>query len=225
MHLYALLTIPDAEIILPVGILYPLQLIQQGEIAAVVEPELCLEAVQQDEQSLLAAVIAHDRVIRALFAQTSVLPSRFTSFLSLDELRLDLSTHRAHYAKQLAYLAGKAEYTLKAQPLSVLEDEPISTELKGKDYFLAKKQHLQKIQFQQFQQTEQLQQLMTAIAQSYPAHQQMEPTGNVQTLHLLVEQAAAEQLQQAVLQWQSASPQLQLALSDPLPPYHFVEGY
>ena len=54
-----------------------LEWIESVGLAAVVEPELALETIEQDDSQLIQAVIGHDRVIQTLFQQITVLPLRF----------------------------------------------------------------------------------------------------------------------------------------------------
>jgi hypothetical protein len=224
MHVYALVHQSEAAIALPEGIAGPLAHIHVGEIAAIVEPALTLEQVQQSDQTLLQAVLAHDRILRHLFAQTTLLPLRFTAFPELETLQADLRDRQADCVAQLAQLAGKAEYTLKWIPLDGAQPAiapPAAEPLRGKDYFLAKKRQLQDLQQHQQEQTAQLQQGLAAIARTYPQHQIMSPSPAGQTLHLLANRAAEPDLQHQFEQWQQHSPLWQLSLSEALPPYHF----
>ena len=77
LYTYAFLKTPTEKLKLPVGITNPVLLITSGTLSAVVEPEVCLDTLQNDEECLIQAVLCHDRVIYELFQQTTVLPLRF----------------------------------------------------------------------------------------------------------------------------------------------------
>jgi Gas vesicle synthesis protein GvpL/GvpF len=222
MHLYALAKASTVDTVLPSGIAHDLEWVVEGAIAAIVEPNLHLADLQQDNQALLEAMIAHDRIIRDVFEQTTILPLRFTSFASSSEIQADLRLHQSAYLQQLEYFAGKAEYTLKLQPIPLEESAPIESSLRGKDYFLAKKKHLEALNRQRSQQSEEAQHLMGAIMQHYPQHQIMPLNADSQTLHLLIDQAAEYNLQEDFLDWQATYQMWNLTLSERLPPYHFV---
>ncbi len=216
MHVYALCH-AAATLVLPSGVAQPLQMIQQGDLAAIAEPDLELATLQQDDDRLLHAVLVHDRVIRELFQQTTVLPLRFTAFPTLEDLRSDLQTHESTYLETLTRLVGKAEVTLKFVPKAIPEPG-ISPELKGKDYFLAKKQQYQAQQQQQTLQTQELQQLLQAIAQQYP----ISTPADAEHVHILVNQNNIERFQAAIAPLIAQSPQWEFTLSELLPPFHFV---
>lgn len=217
MHAYALLKPPDFPISLPNGVASVLELVVCEQLAAVVEPELMLEALQQDDATLLQAVLAHDRVIRELFAQVTVLPLRFATFPSLTELITDLKTQQATYLATLTQLEGKAEHTIKLMPVEV-ETIPIPSNLKGKDYFLAKKQQHQEQQQQQEMQSQELAQIYHAIAQRYP----VQANPDKQQIHILTDRVHSPQLQQEVALLQTHFKLWEVQLSEALPPFHFV---
>ncbi len=217
MHAYALLKPPLRPLALPDGVMHQLQVVGTERLAAVVEADLSLEALQQDDAVLLQAILAHDRVIRELFCQTTVLPLRFTSFPDMEELLLDLQTQEATYLETLTRLEGKAEYTLKL----IAEDIPevsISQNLKGKDYFLAKKQQYQEQEQRRRNQREQLDKLLQAIAELYPVL----PDLDNQQVYLLISQASEAEMRQALLDLEKILPDLQFLLSNALPPFHFI---
>jgi Gas vesicle synthesis protein GvpL/GvpF len=225
MHVYALIK-ATSTIALPTGTIGTLHLVQHGEVSAIVEPALELAALQQDEQALLSAIVSHDRVIREIFRQATVLPLRFTSFVTLPDLQADLRAHQTRYLTQLDYLADKVEHTLKLSPAPFAEDLPISADVKGKDYFLAKKLYLQTLHRQQMQQSEELQHLLDAIVHHYPTHQPClqqprQDVDPVRIVHLLV--TKTNTLVESVQQWQMECLQWHLSLSEALPPYHFTE--
>ncbi len=221
-YIYAFFKNSDGLPTLPTGIVGALDIIGVEAIAAVVEYDVPLEAIQQDDQQLVQAVITHDQVICQLFAQVTVLPLRFgASFVNCDRLRDHLAANQQTYSYQLAQLEGKAEYTLKFIPRP-LPAEATPNETQGKAYFLAKKQRYQaQVDYQQQQQQE-LQQLAVSIAQTYAKHLQADTQGTTHRLFLLLPQPEAAALYEQCKTWQAQCPTWELTVSEALPPYHFV---
>lgn len=216
MHVYALVS-STTTLALPMGVVNPLQLITQGELAAVVEPDLTLEVLQEQDTALLQAVLAHDRVIRELFRQTTVLPLRFTSFPTMAELTTDLQTNQQTYVQTLTRLQGKAEYPIKFVPIEI-EEPSISPALKGKDYFMAKKQSYQAQQQQREQQTQELEQLLQAIAAQYLV---VKPP-DIQQVYILADKTNFFELHEWVNASQQQTTLWNLHLGEAFPPFHFV---
>jgi hypothetical protein len=224
MYTYAFCQTPLAPLELPQGIAATVQVVTVNQLAAIVEAAVSLEPLQQDDTLLVQAALAHDRVIRNLCLQATILPLRFgTCFSSLQGLSTHLETHQQAYLSQLAYLNGKAEYTLK---LILVEppDAVIAPEIKGKNYFLAKKQqYQQQLSYQQRQQTAS-EQIEQAVLQAYPEYCCSQDAAGVKAIHLLVNRDREQQLCDFIQALQQQHPQLQLALGAPLPPYHFVSS-
>ncbi|MDX2241280.1 MAG: GvpL/GvpF family gas vesicle protein [Leptolyngbyaceae cyanobacterium bins.302] len=218
MHVYAILH-RSAALTLPEGVLSPLQSVVEGQLAAVVEPDLALVELQQDDAGLLQAVLAHDRVIRELFAQTTVLPLRFNTFPALNELIADLQTNQKTYLNQLAQLDGQAEFTLKLSPVEISEGS-IAPNLKGKEYFLAKKQHYQEQQRQEELRVQEFNLIVQAIVQQYLAVAQ--PDSN--QICILAQKQQYDGLQRQITDLQEQMNYWELHLGDALPPFHFVQG-
>ena len=217
MHVYALINTPTQALELPAGVSGKLQLVTQEAIAAVVEPDLLLETLQQDDATLLQAVLAHDRVIQAVFRQTTVLPLRFTSFPTLDELVADLKTQQHAYLTALARLARKVEYCIQFIPIE-LEESSISSDLKGKDYFLAKKRQLQAQQQQWNLQLQEFDRIAGAIALRHSTQINAEN----QHLYVLINQEDSDKLEREVAVLQERCKLWQCAIGEALPPFHFV---
>lgn len=229
MYTYAFIH-RSASITLPEGIAGQLQAIGTGEVIAIAEPNLDLETLQASDGKLLQAVLQHDRAIRDLFLQTTVLPLRFgTLFVSQEKLVEHLQMQGAAYLQQLDRLAGQAEYTLKLVP-GDRPESPMPSETSGRDYFLAKKQRLLEQQNYQQQQLQQLQQLQAEIQlflqKSLPAPANTlilsEPQDSVERIYLLYSRSIETQLIQALESWRLICPDWQLSLGEGLPPYHFV---
>jgi hypothetical protein len=211
----------------------------KSTLAAVVEPQIALGEIEADDRQLIQAVLAHDRVIQALFQQTPVLPLRFgTCFQNRDALLNHLDQHYSHYCQQLQWFQGKAEYTLKCQPRelevpsiqpkplipeSTPESIPESRSAKGRNYFLAKKQQFLDQSDRQARQTQELQWVIKAIQRSYPDAVHPPSETPEERLYLLVGHRRLSHLQKQLSQWQTQAPSWELQLSEPLPPYHFVQ--
>ena len=224
MYVYAFCQTPPTPLALPGGIAGLIQVVTANQLSAIVEPAVSLEHLQQDDALLIQAALAHDRVVHRLFLQTTTLPLRFgTCFRSLPSLLAHLETQQQTYLNQLAKLDGKAEYTLKLSPVERPEAD-IAPALKGKDYFLAKKQQYQaQLSYQQQQQTA-IEQMQQAISQTYAQYSRSETASGAQTMSLLVRRDREHQLRQHVQTLQEQYPEWQLELSVAMPPYHFVAG-
>ncbi|WNZ24674.1 gas vesicle protein [Leptolyngbya sp. NK1-12] len=223
MYTYAFLLNGDRPLELPEGIWGPLELVSLAELAALVEPDLAFETLQQSDRQLMQAVLSHDRVIQEVFQQTAVLPLRFgTCFISRQGLLDHLRAHQQTYLDKLRQLQDKAEYTLKAVPLS-LPEQPIASSISGKDYFLAKRQLYQdQAQWQQQQQQE-LESLNRLIRDRYPGAVRGNQTNDgIERFYVLRSRQAESDLQADLSLWQTQLLHWELSLGEPLPPYHFV---
>lgn len=223
MHAYVLLKTSTKPLSLPKGTTGALQVVGDKWLSAVIEPALSLEALQQDDTLLLQAVLAHDRIIRELFCQTTVLPLRFSSFAPLDTLLADLSNHQQRYLEILSHLEGKAEYTLTLAPIQQPEAS-ISPELTGKAYFLARKQQVQAQHVERQQQREEFQMLLAAIAHRYSYAISPSAATENQQIHVLLPRAEENVLQQAVISLKEKFTRWSISVGDALPPYHFVDS-
>lgn len=223
MYIYAFLCAPDQPLKLPPGIISTLELIGCDRLAAVVEAELLPEAIRMaDEEFQIQAILMHDRVLRDLFQQVEILPVPFGTFLmSRDGLLEYLKAHHSEYLDKLEQLQHHAEYTLKLIPLELTAPES-SGELKGKEYFLAKKQRYQQQAEQQQQQHSQLEQTIAAIAETHPHWVQGEPKNGIERIFLLGDRRQEVELLQQLQNWREVCSLWELHLSEALPPYHFV---
>jgi Gas vesicle synthesis protein GvpL/GvpF len=218
VYTYAFLTTIPPQ--LPEGIFGSLQIIAAKGLAALVEP-LAAESLQKTDQQLVQAVLAHDRVIRELFEQTTVLPLRFgTCFTSRQGLLEHLETNSGEYLTKLKELQGKAEYALKLTPIAFPE-AAIGADVKGKDYFLAKKQIYQAQAAWQVEQQTELEVLFGAIAQQH-SWVRGEADNGVERVYLLGDRQSESGLVETFKTWQLQSAHWELMLGEPLPPYHFV---
>lgn len=225
MYTYAFFKTPKTSLQLSEGIAGDLTLIETGILSALVEPELEFEVIEKDDNQLVQAVLAHDRVICDLFWQVTILPLQFgTQFLSRDHLMTHLSENRDKYLNKLNQLEGKAEYRLKLTPIEL--ELPSSPEMngspKGRNYFQAKKQQYQAHLDQKNQQQQEFQQILAKIEQVYPDTKLKAGSDGVEKLYLLVDKREEMSLYHHLNEWQNQYPQWELGLGEALPPYHFV---
>jgi hypothetical protein len=211
-----------SELELPEGIFKTVQLFSGDRVAAVVEPDVDVEALQSDDDRLLQAVLDHDRAICQLFRQTALLPLRFgTVFDSMAGLQGHLVRQEEAYFSALQRLAGKGEYALKFTPLAApTPDMPAQTT--GKAYLLAKKRRYQSLQNFRESQAAQWENIRSVITQNYPEAIAAEPRENTQRMYLLASVEEESLLHQRFRDWQSACPSWELHLEGALPPYHFL---
>lgn len=222
MYTYAFLPNAIGLQNLPPGIAGSLQLIGTDQVVALVEPDLELAWIEQNDERLMQAVFSHDRVLREVFSQTTILPLRFgTCFISKAALLEHLHAHASTYQATLTRLRGKAEYTLKLTPIELPEEDSLS-EATGRNYFLAKKQRYQvQMEYQQ-QQQEELQQIKAWVADGYPNLVYGNPHDGVERLYLLGDRQTESALLDHLIHWRSQSSRWELSLGEALPPYHFV---
>lgn len=225
MYVYAFLPTPTAALALPPGFAgATVRVISQGPLAAIAEAIPSVEALQRDDEHLMQAVLSHDRVIRSLFAQISLLPLRFGTCLASEAALLQyLIEHAQEHLQTLQHLAGKAEYCISLTPLEAPPEPAIAPEdTTGKAYFLAKKQRYQAQTERQRQQIADKEHLLEAIAQHYGDLRRAEPKAGTERVYLLVDQAQELELQRQVQTWQTQTPHWSLLLGEALPPYHFL---
>ncbi len=230
MYTYAFLPNLPRSLELPFGIAAAVELLRVNDLAAIVEPHLAAETLNETDDRLMRAIVAHDRVIRQMFQQTSLLPLRFgTQFVSRQGLVEHLEKHQSEYVAKLALVEGRAEYLLKLISVSWVET-PIAPDLKGKQYFLAKKQAYQaQTDWQQQQQVE-LQDIAEAIARQYPDWvrgdssnaAQGDAPGKIERFYILGDRIQERLLYEDLKIWQRQHSAWEISLEAPLPPYHFV---
>lgn len=229
MYTYAFLSNSEPPLELPAGMIGNLEIVSWRGLSALVEPGLSVEELQENDQRLVRAVLDHDRVIRDLFEQATVLPLRFgTSFLSRQALLDHLMVNQSSYGEKLSSLQGQAEYLLKFVPiaasdLSSPDDRSDLSQLKGKDYFQAKKrQYESQIEWLEEQQQE-LERLLPTIAQDYPQLIRGERNeADVERVYLLSDRQQEALLLERLQDWRSQTTRWELTLGERLPPYHFV---
>lgn len=220
-YTYAFLETPSFPLTLPQGIASQVVLINGIQLSAIVEPGISLESCQKNDAEIIQMALCHDRVIRELFEQVTVLPLRFgTCFNSQTKLLNYLQSHSQEYRKQLEEIKGKVEFCLKLIPHSLPETEPLTE--KGKNYFLAKKQQYQNRQnFSICQETEK-QNLIYGIKNVHKFPLVIQEQKEEVRIYILVSSQDKVLILEQFLTWQKACPRWDLFLGDSLPPYHFI---
>ncbi len=226
MYLYGLAhrsAIEDLKLLSIAGIANELAWIESGDLVAIVEPGFPVQACASSEQALIDAIVVHDRVLLSAFAVTTVLPLRFgTEFASEMALLAHLQTQQGDYLKALNLLESKAEVSLKLMAEQA-ELPPISANLKGRDYFLAKKEQAQQQQVMQqsFDHDRQ------SLIEEFQFHNIQIFTKSVDHYLLLCDREFDLECILKIWQFQMhecdrAQNQWTWKLSEMLPPYHFA---
>jgi len=190
-------------------------------LGAVIERDVDVAQLKANDAKLMEAVLAHDRVLGHFFSQTPLLPLRFgTQFKDIDSIKAFLADQGETYRQRLEHLLDKAEYLVKLMP-QPLELPAIADELKGRDYFLAKKQRLQAQTAVLNQQAAELQQFLDGLETSNIPFVRSTPQDTEERLHILLSRDA-DATQAFMLAWQQQLSTWQIVCSEPLPPYHFA---
>ncbi|MFN6501543.1 MAG: GvpL/GvpF family gas vesicle protein [Nostoc sp. DedQUE01] len=221
LYVYAFIKTPLVDLNLPVGISKIVVLISKSGVSALVESAISLESLQNNDESLIKAVLSHDRIICEVFRQTTLLPLRFgTSFASQASLLNHLETHAEEYLEKLCQIKGKNQYILKFIPRT-LDETNTPAASGGREYLLAKKQRYQAQQdfyTAQITEWENVAQTITQIHESKIVKQE----GKETRIYLLVSSQNESLLTAQVLAWQEACPRWELQLGEALPPYEFI---
>lgn len=221
-YTYAFLKTSNISLTLPIGNVGQLFLIHGAGISAVVEQGICLESVQNNDEDVIKMVLAHDRVIRELFQQTTVLPLRFgTSFTSQATLLNYIEVHGQEYREKLEHIQGKTEYSIKLIPQTF--KEPVrATVGGGRDYFLAKKQYFEQQKTFLLSQTDEKSSLINLITEIYQSSVIVQNKGEEIRIYILVNDQDKAVFLEQFYTWQAACPSWDFFLGEGLPPYHFV---
>ena len=222
-YVYAFLYLPKSSLALPKGMEKEVELIPYQNLAAVTEADISIEAIQETDEKLLQGILTHDRVVREIFEQTSILPLRFgNAFAEVENIINHLQNNQQQYLTTLTQLAEKAEYTVNFSPVSAPSTLEIS-EARGKAYLLAKRQRFQQQQAFQNEQRQQWENIRQLILQDYSKIVFKDNTeGGIKQVHLLANSEAEILTTQNLPKWQAECSHWQISLSEPLPPYHFV---
>lgn len=222
IYAYAFLQPSEAELVLPGGICGSTELVTAASVAALIERDVRLTELQTDDNRLVQAVFAHDRAIRWLFQQTPVLPLRFgTQFVDPEALLTHLVQHQSHYRQALEWLGGKAEYRIQFTPLDPIETG-IAETLRGKEYFLAKKQQQQAQHAWRQQQQAEIEQTIARLTQQFEV--QRMPTAATEKVYLLTDRTNESYLAEMVESLQRSCQHWTVELGERLPPYHFTQA-
>ncbi|NER84166.1 MAG: hypothetical protein F6K42_32440 [Leptolyngbya sp. SIO1D8] len=222
IYVYAFCPSPSTPLAMPKGIAHPVvQVVSGGQLGAIAEFDLDVSQLKEDDQQLMDAVLSHDHVLGHLFNQTVLLPLRFgTQFKSKEALQNYLQIHQDTYLQRLEMLSNKAEYLVKLAPKS-FPLSPINETLKGRAYFLAKKERLQAQTQAQVQQDGELQQFLAHLQTANVEFIQSASHEGEERLHILSMRDPAIAKAQ-LTHWQKLIPSWQIHCSQPLPPYHFA---
>lgn len=221
IYTYAFFDAPVVTLELPVGIFNHVQVIQHGEIFALVEPNIDIKSLEDDDQRLIQAALAHDRVICELFRYTNVLPLQFgTTFSAKESLINYLDSHGQEHLNKLQQLQGKAEYCIKFIP-RLPDEADIASKAKGKQYFLAKKQQYESQKKFKDSQKSEWDNIVKLINKHYLSVviKQMEEGKQV---YILIDRQQKALVTDRVLGWQQTCPGWELQIGEALPPYHFI---
>jgi len=232
IYTFAILLAPAPEQI-PLGLTgKPIQYLQFDRLIAAIEPDIDIEALKLlPEQSLMQAIVQHDRLICELFNDRTLLPLRFgTAFVSINALENYLQTESARLLASLQRLDGYAEYLITGKAIAPKIET--ATNLKGKDYLLAKRsQYMQQEQWrsQLQQEISAYLQLLTDHSDSFnpestkPEFQQMESQGSEDLrVYALLPRSEVESLQNSWRSWEREHLNWEINWSEALPPYHFL---
>lgn len=227
IYAFAILSAP-VPMIQPAGMLTDqIQYFQVEDLVVAVEPDIDVQELDQaSEDRLLQAVLEHDRIICELFAYCALLPLRFgTAFVSEVALEDYLRSQQPVLKDRLQHLSGYAEYMLKGTctPPTVLPSGQPQTELKGKNYLLAKRSQYVQQQEVRSQMQQDYEDLILFLNSPESKLQIVTPQGseNIRAFVLLTP-IQAQTLSQSLVTWQIKHPDWQLDLSEALPPYHFA---
>ncbi|MEM9536081.1 MAG: GvpL/GvpF family gas vesicle protein [Cyanobacteria bacterium P01_E01_bin.45] len=236
MYTYAFFAGPKTTLQLPTGISGRLELVHSERMAALTEPDVNFEQVQQDDNALVQAALAHDRVMCAVFEQVPLIPLQFgTCFHSRQRLIDHLFKYQDTYLSKLDMLADCVEYCCKltlldssnrqssarlAEPDTVSPVLPTGTQANNARANNPQSNNTQANNDIQLVQAEK-DDILARIAQTYPrlvAHTQ----GDIERAYVLIQRAEALELEEKVIRWRSQLHNWKLELGQPLPPYHFV---
>ncbi len=207
----------------------PIQYLQSDRLIAAIEPNVDIEALKLlPEQSLMQAIVHHDRLICELFNQRTLLPLRFgTAFVSISALETYLKDESERLLASLQRLDGYAEFLITGSAIAPKVEASVN--LKGKDYLLAKRsQYLQQEQWRSQLQEEVLDYRQTLIdslnSDLYtPEFQHVETQGSEDVrVYALLPRSQVVFLQDSVRSWEEEHSHWQISWSEALPPYHFL---
>ena len=174
------------------------------------------------------SAIVHDTVVRSIFKQTTLLPFRFGSVVSEQQLRHYVATYKPALKKNLAHVRGCVQMDLKiiwqfakpdAGPLPEEDRGPGTAflekkrrELLGDERRVAEKTELSKL----------LHKELGGLIRDEQIELRPSRTAVLAPVFHLIERANTGKYQEKVQEIRNNRPELRIRLSGPWPPYSFV---
>ena len=175
------------------------------------------------------SAIAHDTVVRSIFNQTTLLPFRFGSVVSEQQLRHYVATYKPALKKSLAHVRGCVQMDLRIiwrRSNPDIDQRPEKEEQRPGTAFLEKKRRELLGDEQQSAQKTELSSLLHGRLGDLigDEHIELRPssTAVLATVFHLVESANMQKYQEIVQEICNNRPELGIRLSGPWPPYSFV---
>ena len=175
------------------------------------------------------SAIAHDTVVRSLFDQTSLLPFRFGSVVSEQQLRHYVATYKPALKKSFAHVRGCVQMDLRIiwQRSNPDLHQAVENEKQGPGTaFLEKKRRELGGDEQQAAQKNELSDLLRNELGDVIRDQEIElrpsETAVLATVFHLVERVKTRRYQEIVQETRNNRPDLKIRVSGPWPPYSFA---
>ncbi|MGI5466946.1 GvpL/GvpF family gas vesicle protein [Streptomyces sp. CA-132043] len=209
----------------------PVRIVRAGELAAVVSD--CPDGLRPKRRDLLA----HQHVLTEMGSTGAVLPLRFGSLSTDDDaVRGALGEHTEHYKTQLAELAGRVEFNVKAAHREeavlrlVVDDEPEVRRLTEALQSAGGGSYPERVRLgelvangvraREVRDAHTVEHTLTPLAeQSAPGP---EGSGWLVNLSFLLPRSDTASFAEAAHRLAEAQPHLELLVNGPLPPYSFV---
>ena len=175
------------------------------------------------------SAIAHDTVVRSTFDQTTLLPFRFGSIVSEQQLRHYVATYKPALKKSLSHVRGCVQMDLRiiwqhSRPDAAAAPE--NNERGPGTAFLEKKRRELLGDEQQAAQIAELSNLLRedlgALIRDEQITLQPSKTAMLATVFHLIESANFQRYQEKVQEIRNIRPDLRIRLSGPWPPYSFA---
>ncbi|WP_051871232.1 GvpL/GvpF family gas vesicle protein [Streptomyces sclerotialus] len=209
----------------------PVRIVRAGELAAVVSD--CPDDLRPKRRDLLA----HQHVLTETSSAGAVLPLRFGSLSADDEAVRDaLGEHTEHYKTQLAELAGRVEYNVKAVHREeavlrlVVDDEPEVRRLTESLQSAGGGSYPERVQLGELVangvRAREVSDARTVERTLAPLAEQSAPgpegSGWLVNLSFLLPRGETAPFTEAAHRLAETQPHLELLVNGPLPPYSFV---
>jgi hypothetical protein len=175
------------------------------------------------------SAMAHAAVVRSLLDQTTLLPFRFGTVLTEEQLRHYVTTFKPALKKNLAHVRGCVEMDLKIiwQEAKSDADQPSGNEKQGPGtaFLEEKRRELLGDERQSAQKTQLsnlLREPLGGLIRDERIALRPSKTAVLAAVFHLVERANIEKYQQNVQEIRNNRPDLRIRLSGPWPPYSFA---